>query len=129
MSELGAYIKEVREKKNISLEELHEETKIRQIYLEAIENGEFSTLPGEVYLKGFLRTISRELSLEYGNLLELYSKDIGVDQINSLNQIDKPNKALKEIEQEKSIEKRTIILIAGLIILGGAVVALMMFYS
>lgn len=128
MSELGAHIKQEREKRNISLEELHEETKIRQLYLEAIENGEFSTLPGEVYLKGFLRTISRELSLEYGDLLELYSKDIGIDHDNN-EIIDKPNKALKEIEQEKSLQKRTIVLVGGLLLLSGVVVALMMIYS
>ncbi len=128
MSELGAHIKKEREKKNISLEELHEETKIRQLYLEAIENGEFSTLPGEVYLKGFLRTISRELSLEYGDLLERYSKDIGLDH-ESNEKIDKPNKALREIQQEKSVQKRTIILIGGLLLLSGVVVALMMIYS
>jgi cytoskeletal protein RodZ len=128
MSELGSYIKQEREKKNMSLEELHEETKIRQLYLEAIENGEFSTLPGEVYLKGFLRTIARELSLEYGQLLELYSQDIGVEfEENDYN--EKTNKALKEIEKENDVKNRTLILVGSLVILGGVVIALMLIYS
>ncbi|SRR6056297_1931411 len=128
MSELGSYIKQEREKKNMSLEELHEETKIRQVYLEAIENGEFSTLPGEVYLKGFLRTIARELSLEYGQLLEFYSQDIGVVYENN-DQNDKTNKALKEIEKENDVKNRTLILVGSLVVLGGVVIALMLIYS
>ena len=128
MSELGSYIKQEREKKNMSLEELHEETKIRQVYLEAIENGEFSTLPGEVYLKGFLRTIARELSLEYGQLLEFYSQDIGVVYENN-DQNDKTNKALKEIEKENDVKNRALILVGSLVVLGGVVIALMLIYS
>jgi len=128
MSELGSYIKQEREKKNMSLEELHEETKIRQVYLEAIENGEFSTLPGEVYLKGFLRTIARELSLEYGQLIEFYSQDIGVVYENN-DQNDKTNKALKEIEKENDVKNRTLILVGSLVVLGGVVIALMLIYS
>jgi len=128
MSELGSYIKQERKKKNMSLEELHEETKIRQVYLEAIENGEFSTLPGEVYLKGFLRTIARELSLEYGQLLEFYSQDIGVVYENN-DQNDKTNKALKEIEKENDVKNRTLILVGSLVVLGGVVIALMLIYS
>lgn len=127
MSELGSYLKQEREMKKISLEELHEETKIRQLYLEAIENGEFNVLPGEVYLKGFLRTISRELSLDYAHVLELYRKDAGVAHEDI--PLSQPDSILREVEQENRTQRRTIILIGGLLLLGGVAIALMLMYS
>ncbi|MCG0276815.1 MAG: helix-turn-helix domain-containing protein, partial [Thermosediminibacteraceae bacterium] len=54
--ELGEYLKYTRLSKNISLEEINKETKIRVKYLVAIEEGNFESIPGgEVYIKGFLK--------------------------------------------------------------------------
>jgi cytoskeletal protein RodZ len=126
MSKLGSYLKQQREEKSMSLEALHEETKIRQLYLDAIEKGEFDTLPGEVYLKGFLRTISRELRLEYAHLLKLYSEDTGIEHHDEVFVLNASNN-LKEIQKEKSVQKRFMYIIAGLIILSIAVTVFMVF--
>ncbi len=128
MSKLGSYLKEQREKQEISLETLHEETKIRKLYLSSIENGEYSALPGEVYLKGFLRSISRELSLDYAHLLKLYSDDTGVKHYDSSNDLV-TNNTLKEIESEKKTQRRFLLIIGGLIIMSVAVVAFMLLYN
>ncbi len=46
MSELGSYLKQVREEKMITLDDLQRTTKIQKRYLVAIEEGNFDTLPG-----------------------------------------------------------------------------------
>lgn len=51
---IGKILKETREEKGISLEDVAGTTKIRQKYLEAIEDENFAVLPGEVYAKGFV---------------------------------------------------------------------------
>jgi len=41
LTQLGQYLKDAREERNISIEEIHKETKIRKRYLAAMESGEF----------------------------------------------------------------------------------------
>lgn len=62
--EIGQYLKRVREEKGISLKTVAEETKIRVRYLQALEEGDYAALPGNVYARGFLRSYARFLGVE-----------------------------------------------------------------
>lgn len=64
MEQIGASLRQARISKNISLETIESETRIRKVYLEAIENEQWEIMPGEVYLRGFLRTYARYLGLD-----------------------------------------------------------------
>lgn len=72
MEEIGARLRRAREARGITLEQAEEETRIRRKYLEALETGDKAELPGEVYLKGFLRTYGNYLSLDGPALVEEY---------------------------------------------------------
>ncbi len=74
MDDLGRILRETRESRNISMEVAEEETKIRRKYLEALESGLYSDLPGEVYLKGFLRTYGNYLGLDGTSLVDQYKE-------------------------------------------------------
>lgn len=54
-SELGSYLKNLREEKNISLEAAASTTGISLKYLKALEAEDFEKLPGLVYAKNFLK--------------------------------------------------------------------------
>ena len=72
---LGSYLKELREKKGIKLEEISKETKILKEVLEKIERNEFSKLP-PVYLKGIIRKYTQALGIpkdEAENLIGQFS--------------------------------------------------------
>lgn len=101
MSELGAIITNKREEMQLSYEDLYNKTKIRTFYLQSIENGNFEALPGVVYLKGFLRTIARELELDYDTLMELYETDIN-NQKSELNTEDIDIKNSSKEKKRKS---------------------------
>lgn len=73
---LGERIKRVRRKKKISLAKMEGLTKIRSRYLEAIERGEYQRLPGDIYVKGFLRTIAKTLNMDGVKLVNLYQEEI-----------------------------------------------------
>ncbi len=60
----GQTLKEIRENLNISLEWIYEETRIRIPTLENIETENFPDLPPEVYVKGFVKSFARCLSLD-----------------------------------------------------------------
>ena len=72
--ELGEYLRSSRENAKISLEQVQKQTKIRIKYLKAIENGDFSVMPGgEVYIKGFLKNYADSIGLDSDNILEHYN--------------------------------------------------------
>ena len=74
MSSLGAYLKSCREEKGISLQKIQEDTKIRLKYLEAIEADRLEILPGEVYIRGFLKTYASSVGLSEDEVMGRYEK-------------------------------------------------------
>lgn len=74
MEEIGRRLREAREARGITLTTAEEETKIRRKYIEALESGREADLPGEAYLKGFLRTYGNYLGLDGPALVETYKE-------------------------------------------------------
>jgi transcriptional regulator with XRE-family HTH domain len=64
MGQLGELLKEARQSKEVSLEKVEEELRIRKKYLQALEEEDFSIMPPEVYVKGFLRNYAIYLGLD-----------------------------------------------------------------
>ncbi len=58
----------------IDINEVEVRTKIRAKYLRAIENEEWDLLPGEVYVKSFLRTYGAFLGLDTRQLLDDFKR-------------------------------------------------------
>ena len=61
---LGTTLREERERQNLSVNDIEQGTSIRALYIEAIENGEYDKLPGEVYTRGFVKNYANFLGLE-----------------------------------------------------------------
>ena len=61
----------------IDITEVETRTKIRAKYLRAIENEEWDLLPGEVYVKSFLRTYGDFLGLDTRQLLDDFKRQCG----------------------------------------------------
>jgi len=51
MATLGSYLREARESRGVDLREASQETRIALNFLKAIEDEQFSKLPGEVFVK------------------------------------------------------------------------------
>jgi cytoskeleton protein RodZ len=62
--EIGNSLREARLRQGLDFPELEQATKIRGKYLRAIEDEQFDILPGQTYVKGFLRTYSEYLGLD-----------------------------------------------------------------
>ncbi|MCD4704898.1 helix-turn-helix domain-containing protein [bacterium] len=72
---LGEKLKESREKKSWSLGFIAKRTSIPLKYLDALENGEWHNLPGNVYLKNFLKKYSTELGLNFKLCYQQYQRE------------------------------------------------------
>src|SRR5665647_3827501 len=64
MSGFGAKLRETRERQGISLETVETETKIRKLYLTAMEEENFTILPPQVYALGFVKQYANFLKLD-----------------------------------------------------------------
>ena len=73
-TELGNQLRRARENKGVSLEETEKATGIRKRYLEALEEGRFEALPGQIQLRGFLRNYANYVGLSGDEMLSLYER-------------------------------------------------------
>jgi hypothetical protein len=62
--EIGNSLHEARMRQGLDFPEVELATKIRAKYIRALEQEEFSLLPGETYVRGFLRTYADYLGLD-----------------------------------------------------------------
>jgi cytoskeleton protein RodZ len=67
MFEIGGSLREARLKRNLTPADVQKAIRIRDRYLQALEEERWELLPGEAYVKGFLRTYAEYLGLD-GNL-------------------------------------------------------------
>jgi cytoskeletal protein RodZ len=67
MFEIGGSLREARLKRNLTPADVQKAIRIRDRYLQALEEERWEFLPGDAYVKGFLRTYADYLGLD-GNL-------------------------------------------------------------
>jgi cytoskeleton protein RodZ len=75
MPEIGSTLREARMRARIDVSEIEATTKIRAKYLRALENEEWSLLPGPTFVKSFLRTYAQALDLDGKALVEEYRRE------------------------------------------------------
>ena len=150
MSSVGEILKNTREAKGITIEQVAEATSIRVLYLEAIENEQFNLVPGEVYLKGFIRNYANYIGLNGPAMVEKYKEqveankkhehpvqadtnDIKHKQPEQINQrktkMAKANVSAIKSLLEKYVTKRNIFLLAGIVVFIAAASFISSFFS
>lgn len=76
---LGEKLRNLRNEKRISLNEVSRSTRIQIKYLEYLEDGDYEKLPEDVYIKGFLRSYAEFLGVDENILIRLYEKEKGIE--------------------------------------------------
>lgn len=77
MSQLGARFREAREARGLTLAEAAANTRILARYLQALEEGDYEQLPGDVYARGFIRNYAQFLEIPADELIQLYRRERG----------------------------------------------------
>ncbi|MBR2214495.1 MAG: helix-turn-helix domain-containing protein [Selenomonadaceae bacterium] len=72
---IGDTLRRGREAKGLSIKDVEKGTSIRALYIEALEKGDYATLPGEVYAKGFLRNYANFIGLDADMCLRQYNDE------------------------------------------------------
>lgn len=76
MDEIGQKLREARLEKGYTLDDLQQITKIQKRYLIAIEEGHFDALPGDFYVRAFIKQYAQVVGLDAAALMEQYQQDI-----------------------------------------------------
>ncbi|MFO1445978.1 helix-turn-helix domain-containing protein [Bacillus sp. Bva_UNVM-123] len=97
MTEIGSVLKEARLAKGMSLDELQDATKIQKRYLIGIEEGNYSMMPGQFYVRAFIKQYAEAVGLLPEELFEQFKSEIP----SPLNE-DIPEK-LSRVQSRKNI--------------------------
>ncbi|PAE16470.1 hypothetical protein CHH91_09330 [Virgibacillus sp. 7505] len=70
LMDIGAKLREARESKGMTLEDVQQRTKIQKRYLKAIEENNHSVMPGEFYTRAFIKEYAQTVGLNPDEVLE-----------------------------------------------------------
>ncbi len=99
---IGETLRKERENQKLSVQDVEKETSIRALYIEAIEQGEYDKLPGEVYAKGFIKNYANFLNLDGEALVKQFIIEISPTIVEFENK-----NAEAEISNEVVVENKS----------------------
>jgi len=92
---VGTTLRQRREKKRMGLAEVSRVTRIPVATLESIEQDHFDDLPGEVFVKGFLKSYAQTLGLPPDDIVARYTASRRVAMVTPLP-VASPVRAARE---------------------------------
>lgn len=84
---VGDLLRRERERQGKTIKDVELETSIRGTYIEAIEQGKYEVLPGDVYAKGFIRNYSKFLNMDGDSLIEQYNNERGLNKPETVDEM------------------------------------------
>ncbi|WP_397590239.1 helix-turn-helix domain-containing protein [Sphingorhabdus sp.] len=82
MELIGARLNQARLMANLALQDIADRTKISLRFLSAIENDDFSALPGRVYIFGFTKAFARAVGLDEESMVAALREKMQLAGIN-----------------------------------------------
>lgn len=73
MEPVGQFLRRQREARGMSLEEIARATRVPLASMERLEAGQFDELPGEVFVRGFLKSYARAVDIPIDEALARYT--------------------------------------------------------
>lgn len=78
MQSVGSRLRDAREMRGLSIEDLAQITKISRVYLQAIEADNFQVLPAPVFARGFVRCYGAAVGLDLNELVRALPSSLDV---------------------------------------------------
>lgn len=85
MKTVGQILKQARVKKNLKVGQVAKATKIRLVYLQALEEDDFQKLPSITSARGFIKNYSQFLGLEPKAVLAIFRRDLSEDKVKKIS--------------------------------------------
>ena len=81
MEPVGRYLKNIRLARGITIGEIARVTRVPERSIIALEDDRFDDLPGEVFVRGFLKAYARALSISVDDMLARYTSSRRVARV------------------------------------------------
>jgi helix-turn-helix protein len=119
--EIGNSLREARERQGLGYPEIELATKIRAKYIRALEEEDFTSIPGDAYIRGFLRTYADYLGLDSDVYVDEYASRF----ITSWRDELPPRPERRRVpRRERPFERRAVLLVlAGIVVVTALVFA------
>lgn len=103
MADIGDKLRSAREAKGLSIADIERATKIQSRYLTAIEQNDFDKLPGDFYVRAFIRQYAQIVGLDGKELLSDYHQDVPEAEPDKYveNSIDNKSEEVRETTDNK----------------------------
>ncbi|HZS29882.1 MAG TPA: helix-turn-helix domain-containing protein [Gaiellaceae bacterium] len=122
MFEIGHSLRSARERQGLGYPEIELATKIRAKYIRALEEEDFDSLPGDAYVRGFLRSYADYLGLDGEIYVDEYASRFHLTDYWSDEPA--PRSRPRRTRRERTIERRAVLLaLVGIAILTALVFA------
>ncbi len=72
---IGEMLKDERESHHLSITKLAQKTRIKEKYLQALENNQFDHLPAATFVRGYIKIYARLFGFDYQPLIALLRRD------------------------------------------------------
>ncbi len=123
MPTIGDSLREGRMRQKLDIADVERQTKIRAKYLRALENEEFSMLPGPTFVKTFLRTYAELLGLDPHALVEEYRANYEPrDELETLKPIGPPGPAGRDRGRGSGPRPWMVAALIGVVVVVGLIV-------
>jgi hypothetical protein len=120
--EIGYSLRSARERQGLGFPEIELATKIRAKYIRALEEEDFEALPGDSYVRGFLRTYAEYLGLDGEIYVDEYASRFHA--ADPWHDEPAPRRRPRRTRRDRSIERRAVVLaLAGIAMLTALVFA------
>jgi cytoskeleton protein RodZ len=106
--EIGHSLREARERQGLGYPEIELATKIRSKYIRALEEEDFTSIPGDAYIRGFLRSYAEYLGLDGDVYVDEYASRFLTSWRDELP----PRRERRRIRRrERPLERRAVLLV------------------
>ncbi|UOK59584.1 helix-turn-helix domain-containing protein [Bacillus sp. OVS6] len=119
MSELGNRLKQAREERKLSLDDLQAMTKIQKRYLIGIEEGNYGIMPGNFYVRAFIKQYAETVGLDPDRIFEEHKNEIPVvysDETTELSRVKTHKELPKSASKALEILPRILIIVLVLLV-------------
>ncbi len=132
---IGQVLKEKRTQLGLGLSEAEQLTQIQKLYIVALETDDYQALPGDFYIKAYLKQYAEKLGLNAERIIQAYDEGKGItvedkDDIQETYHFVKPSERVEPEEEEQKPWQHYVPIISlsavALLILVGVVTAVIL---
>ena len=96
---IGQVLKEKRTSLGLDLSEAEQLTQVQKLYIVALETDDYKALPGDFYIKAYLKQYAEKLGLNADRIIQAYDEGKGITVE------DKEDKPSERVEPEEEVPK------------------------